>query len=181
MVNIVATSLKRIALFFNLDSGEQLPLKENSFDLVLCTDVLEHLENIHFVFDELCRISNRYIMISLPNPHSYLGIYSVLRGRKYSTTLVKQKEFGKYIKFYGLPLSKPRDRHRWFFNTEEAVDFVNYRAKKNNYKIENIVYTIDFQKRPKAILKRILFAFNRKVFLNLFNHTTWFLLKKNEK
>lgn len=38
---------------------EKIPFNDNSFDCVLCTDVLEHLENIHEIFDELCRVSSR--------------------------------------------------------------------------------------------------------------------------
>ncbi|GAG42554.1 unnamed protein product, partial [marine sediment metagenome] len=36
---------------------EKIPFPENSFDCVLCLDVLEHLEHIHQVFDELCRVT----------------------------------------------------------------------------------------------------------------------------
>lgn len=166
---------------FDLSMAEKLPLEDGSFDLVYCADVLEHLENIHFIIDELFRISRKYIIMVLPNPYRLGTLYTVFRGRKYSKTLEEKKNFGLYMKYYGLPLEKPKDRHRWFFNTEEAVDFVNYRSKKNNYRIEKTVYIIDLQKGPKIIFKKILFAFNRLLFLNMFNHATWFLLEKNRK
>ncbi|MBU2540174.1 class I SAM-dependent methyltransferase [Patescibacteria group bacterium] len=162
---------------FDLDKKEGLPFKKNNFDLVFCADVLEHLENIHFVFDELCRISKKYIIISLPNP--FLGIFTILLGKKYSIVTEKQKEFGKYLKFYGLPLERPKDRHRWFFNNEESVDFVRYRSEKNKCKILKIIYTIDFQGNFKKLLKLILSGFNRKKALNWFNGTTWFLIRKS--
>ena len=40
-----------------------LPFSENEFDCVLCLDVLEHLDDIHAVFDELCRITQSQIAI----------------------------------------------------------------------------------------------------------------------
>jgi len=163
-------------IYFDLDKDGKLPFEDNSFDLVVCADVLEHLENIHFVFDELVRVSSKYILISLPNPAS--GIIAYFLGRKYSRSFEKQKEFGKYMKFYGLPLEKPKDRHKWFFNTEEAVEFIKYRANKNNCKIKKIIYTIDYQKGIKKVLKVILCGSNRKKMLNLFNGTTWFLIEK---
>lgn len=51
----------------NLEKSK-LPYESNSFDCVLCLDVLEHLDNIHEVFDELCRVTRKYLIISLPNP-----------------------------------------------------------------------------------------------------------------
>jgi len=163
-------------IYFDLDKGKKLPFKDNSFDLVVSLDVLEHLENIHFVFDELIRVSSKYIIISLPNPVSEMIAYFL--GRKYSKSFEQLKEFGKYMKFYGLPLEKPKDRHRWFFSTEEAIEFVKYRANKNNCTIKKIIYTIDYQKGIKKVLKMILCGFNRKRMLNLFNGATWFLIEK---
>jgi len=165
-------------IHFDLDKEGKLPFKDNSFDLVVCADVLEHLENIHFIFDELIRVSNKYILLSLPNPLS--GVFSYFLGKKYSGNFEKQKKFGKYMKFYGLSLEKPKDRHRWFFSTEEAIDFIKYRLEDKNFKIEKILYTIDFQKGFKKMLKVILCGFNRQRLLNLFNGTTWFLIREKK-
>ena len=44
-----------------------LPYKSNSFDLVICTEVLEHLENPKKAYRELIRVSRKYILISVPN------------------------------------------------------------------------------------------------------------------
>jgi len=41
--------------------------QENAFDLVVSTEVLEHLENPGAALQELVRISKRYIIISTPN------------------------------------------------------------------------------------------------------------------
>ena len=57
---------------------ERLPYEDNSFDCVLCLDVLEHLDNLHEVFDELCRVTGKYLSISLPNP--WASLMGMLRG-----------------------------------------------------------------------------------------------------
>ena len=120
-------------IFINLDETEKLPFDNNTFETVICADVLEHLENIHLIFDELCRVSGKYIIITLPN--AYVFIPQFIRGKKYAKNTDKRKQFGRYSKFYGLPFEKPEDRHRWFFSYDEATEFVEYRAKKNNFKI----------------------------------------------
>ena len=108
----------------DLENG--VPFPDNSFDCVLCLDVLEHLENIHDVFDELCRIAKKYVILSLPNPHMVLLNYKKAE-LNYSDE--------QHIKFYGLPLEKPADRHRWFFSGEEACRFILYRAEKNGMQV----------------------------------------------
>ncbi len=51
-------------LIVNVEYG--LPFKDRSFDTVVAFDVLEHLDNIHFGFDELCRVAQRFVIIGLP-------------------------------------------------------------------------------------------------------------------
>ena len=44
-----------------------LPYKSNSFDLVVCTEVLEHLDNPRKAYRELVRVSRKYVLLSVPN------------------------------------------------------------------------------------------------------------------
>ena len=107
------------------DGGPILPFASKSFDTVVCTDVLEHLERVHAVFDELCRVSNDRIIISLPNPLASL-IEAIGGGS------------GGRVKYYGLPVDPPADRHRWFFGFEEAADFVRERGRRNGFAVEQL-------------------------------------------
>jgi SAM-dependent methyltransferase len=45
----------------------KLPYKNNSFDLVVATEVLEHLEDPKKAYRELLRVSNKYVLLSVPN------------------------------------------------------------------------------------------------------------------
>ncbi len=53
----------------NIKKGDiyDLPYKSNSFDLVICTEVLEHLENPKKAYKELLRVSKKYVLLSVPN------------------------------------------------------------------------------------------------------------------
>lgn len=107
------------------DDGSILPFPDRSFDTVLCTDVLEHLERCHKVFDELCRVSRDRVIVSLPNPLANM-IESIHR------------DSGGRLKFYGLPVDPPADRHRWFFGFEEAAAFLKGRGQRNGFTIEQL-------------------------------------------
>ena len=50
-------------------SVTQIPFPDNSFDLVMCNEVLEHLDNhsLMQVINELKRVANKYILISVPH------------------------------------------------------------------------------------------------------------------
>lgn len=103
----------------DLDQVDRLPFDSHAFDTVLCLDVLEHLENAHGIFDELCRVSRRHVIVSLPNP--WKNFWRMLRKGPYC-----QEE---PLKYYGLPPVAPRDRHRWFFNQHQARAFICQRAR----------------------------------------------------
>ena len=49
----------------------KLPFKSNSFDLVVCTEVLEHLENPKKAYRELLRVSKKYVLITVPNEPTF--------------------------------------------------------------------------------------------------------------
>jgi len=93
----------------DLEQADALPFGDAAFNCVLCIEVLEHLNNLHTIFQELFRVSSRDVIVSLPN--CWCGARQKLeRGRG-------------NISHYGLPAEAPPDRHKWFFNTTQALDF----------------------------------------------------------
>lgn len=44
----------------------EMPFAEKSFDMVICTEVLEHLENPVAALEEIFRICNKYVLLSVP-------------------------------------------------------------------------------------------------------------------
>jgi 2-polyprenyl-3-methyl-5-hydroxy-6-metoxy-1,4-benzoquinol methylase len=60
-----------------------LPYKDNSFDLVICSEVLEHLDDPEKALREVIRVSKGYCLLSVPNePLFMLGNF--LRGKNLS-------------------------------------------------------------------------------------------------
>lgn len=110
----------------DLESG-RLPLASRSFDAVVCLDVLEHLESIHAMALELCRVSRRWVLVCLPNPLRCL-LDEVITGNQ-----------GR-LKHYGLPLEPRKDRHRWFFGADEAEAFVVDRARAGGMAVERVEF-----------------------------------------
>jgi len=147
-------------VFIDLEK-EKIPFTNDYFDCVVCTDVLEHLDNIHEIFNELIRVSKKYIIISMPN--CYAANFKEIITGKGGT------------KYYGLPLEKPQDRHKWFFNYEEAKNFIINKTKQNNAKIINIYPLI----RKKPLRNFILKLIYGKRYKNIVGLCLWALIKKN--
>jgi ubiquinone/menaquinone biosynthesis C-methylase UbiE len=57
-----------------------LPFKDESFGVVICLEVLEHLEKPEQGLREILRVTSRYILLSVPN-EPYFQIANFLRGK----------------------------------------------------------------------------------------------------
>ena len=68
---------------FKKGSIYEMPYKENSFDLVLSTEVLEHLEDPKIALKEIFRVSKKYVLLSVPNEPIFM-LSNFLRGKNWS-------------------------------------------------------------------------------------------------
>ena len=85
---------------------------DDSFDVVVALDVLEHLENCHDLMHEMIRVAKKNVIISLPNMFYIKFRFSFF---------FKGFLSGKYS-FSRNPIL---DRHRWIMSFEEARNFVD--------------------------------------------------------
>lgn len=155
----------------DLEKEKLSKFDDKSFFVSICTEVLEHLGNLHEIFDELTRVSEKYIIISLPNSWSFFK-FSLIRG-----------ELKEGLRYYGLPKEKPLDRHKWFFNYDEALDFVRYRAAKNNFKIKfHFPTPLHYNGIINTILDIFFKIYYRRNFgyNNLYYRNLWVLLERKE-
>jgi ubiquinone/menaquinone biosynthesis C-methylase UbiE len=51
---------------FGQGSIYELPFRDGTFEIVLCTDLLEHLDDPERAMKELVRVSKRYVIVSVP-------------------------------------------------------------------------------------------------------------------
>jgi len=52
---------------FQLGSVLDLRFHDNVFDLIVCSEVLEHVPDPHAALNELCRVSSKHVILSVPN------------------------------------------------------------------------------------------------------------------
>lgn len=70
---------------FTLKQGNiyALPYKDDSFDLLICSEVLEHLDHPDEALKELKRVSKKYVLFSVPNEPWFMAS-NFLRGKNWS-------------------------------------------------------------------------------------------------
>jgi SAM-dependent methyltransferase len=152
------------------DLEQPLPLDSLAYDCVLCLDVLEHVDRIHQLFDEICRVSRRYLIVSLPNPWS-----SFLRDLRHGYYAPDRP-----TKFYYLPTDPPPDRHRWFFAASEAKRFVRERGARNGF-AELQIDQMGLEGARKRALRHLLRLFVHRSILadDLVGDTVWAVLQRD--
>lgn len=65
---------------FEIQDVEDTSYKSNYFDLVVCIEVLEHVNNPQKALDEIYRISKKYLLISVPREPMW-RFFNILRGK----------------------------------------------------------------------------------------------------
>lgn len=146
---------------------DPVPSSDGSYNTVICYDTLEHINNFHDGFNDLIRLSKDNVLISLPNNWKK-AFNEMLKGR------------GRWAS-YGLPPEKPHDRHKWFFNTEDAEDFIYYHSatELGNYEVVDVRYHVPYTiTRIKLIYPILKAVLPEHYFKNLFVETIFFVLKK---
>jgi hypothetical protein len=108
----------------NAEQG--LTFRNASFDTVIALDVLEHTNEFHRAFAEICRIASKWVVLSLPNIYVLETRWRFLRGRPIG---------GKY----GLPVEPVNDRHRWVLSFREAQLFCSVRALVEGFELSHEV------------------------------------------
>ncbi len=99
------------SLSLKQDDIYNLPYSDNSFDLVICSEVLEHLEHPKKALNEIVRISKKYCLLSVPNEPIFM-ISNFLRGKNLSRwgndiehiNHWSRKSFENFVKEKGLKL-----------------------------------------------------------------------------
>ena len=147
--------------YVDLEKVGQIPFQNNSFDVVICSEVLEHLDNFHFIYSELFRIARKHVIVSIPN--SWCNARQKIR-----------RGYGD-IFHYGLPLEKPKDRHKWFFNVSNAVDFFCNSKLNENFDLEEICIVEKNRFFPLRFLRKIRYS-GRK-YHNRYCHTVFALFR----
>lgn len=97
-----------------------LKFKDNSFDIAVCTEVLEHLEDPVKAVSEIKRVTKKYIVFSVPNEPFFI-MANFLRG-KYLKNFGNHPEhinhwtargFESFLKKQGLSIVKSRHPFAW--------------------------------------------------------------------
>ena len=143
----------------NLENG--LPKNLEQINIINAADVLEHVENIHEIFNECFKIANKKISIALPNMAYYKFRF------KFAIT-------GEISDKYIFKSNKVIDRHRWFPTYYNNLEFVK-KNTPNNWKTSH--YNYIFQRKRNFILfyiEKIL----AKMFPKLFVYENIFIFEK---
>jgi len=169
-------------LCFDLDAEYPWPVEDNRFDAVICTEVLEHLNELHRAFSELVRISRRYVLVSVPNALPAVFGYVTRRAVSLQDGTPQGIAYGRFAKFYGLPFERPEDRHRWFFTYSEARDFFHHGAATHGYRVvdEYATGARGFSLKGRLVRAAVRTVWGDTVMRDWFTGSYWCMLEKNQ-
>ncbi len=95
---------------------------DTSFDCVIALDLLEHVDDIHGLFDRLAGLAGQALVVSLPN------CYDLKNRFKFA---INGRLGGKY-EFLTVPVI---DRHRWIMGYDEIRRFYSAKATQHGFEL----------------------------------------------
>ena len=72
------------AVTYRLGSLYALPFSDNSFDTVVCSQVLEHVDDVETAMAELKRVARRFVVITVPREPYFKFINDFARAIRFS-------------------------------------------------------------------------------------------------
>ena len=143
----------------NLEKG--IPDNLDNIDIIVALDVLEHIENIHDVYKEFFSITNKTVVVALPNMAYYKFRINFL---------IKGVLSGKYI----FSENKILDRHRWIPNYQTIDKFI-YTNTPSKWDIKSYNY---ISERKRNFFFYYAEKFLSKFFPSLFVYEKIFFITK---
>lgn len=154
---------------FRLLEGDCWPVKDETVDLCLCDNVLEHIESPERFFDECRRVlkPGGYLCIRTPNVMSYFGLFSRLIPDRRHDSVIAMVQDGRKSEdvFPTLYRCNTRRRIRLMFNKYGFEGCVyGYEAEPVYLSFSHIFYALGVlhQRFAPNIFKLALFAFGKK-------------------
>lgn len=153
---------------FHLIHGDTWPIDDNSIDLIVCDNVLEHIDNPDRFFVEICRVLKHagLLCIRTPNRWSYIALAATLIPNKYHSKVLsvvqeERKEedvFPTVFRCNSVRKLKRIMNKRGF----ECVVY-GYEAEPSYLSFSKLAYFIGVlhQRFAPGFLKPAIFAFGR--------------------
>ena len=156
----------------DLEKVDKLDFEDASFDMVCALDLLEHVDSFHLILNEMIRVSRKHVLVSLPNPQN--TFFELIFNRTLEQQGKSPSETGVYSKYYGLPLRKPEDRHRWHFTIDDVRRLFEH--MQDHHKVSKISYFSSHEWNLKhRVVSTILPG---RIYYNLFLPNIWIWLEK---
>ena len=155
--NIEHTSFQ----YHDIDKSPQVPYDDCTFDLVICSEVIEHIEEPIRLLKEIYRIlsPNGIVIITFPNILNFTSRYNYLMNRRHSKFQWTKNDECIYHPKNGIG------------GHISAIDYfkINYLSNKIGLNIEAI--KTNYYRYPKNLIKRLLFIILRTL-INTFRMRT---------
>ena len=150
-INLCDNSYNKDNLSYEIMDGTKLKFEDNTFDVVVSFETIEHTTRFHEMIKELKRVIKPNGIIYLSTPNIKINSPTGIVTNPYHTQEWDYKEFCKII-------NKHFNSHKIF-----GQKYNRYKNKKNiAFYIEKLLYKRGIRKTPISIQNKIINVFGQK-------------------
>lgn len=154
---------------FRLMESSRWPLEDESVDVCMCDNVLEHIEDPELFFSESKRVikPGGYLCVRTPNALNYIAVFSKLIPNKYHASVISKvqdgrKEVDVFPTYYRCN-TRRRIRHMLAKHGFDSCVY-GYESEPSYLSLSRVSYFLGVmhQKLAPSLLRASIFAFGRK-------------------
>jgi len=153
---------------FHLIQEDSWPIENNSIDLIVCDNVLEHIKNPNRIFSEAQRVlkNGSYFCIRTPNRWNYITLLARLIPNKYHSQVTNVIQGGRKSEdvfptvYKCNTIGKIKDMMK---NHDFECVVYGYEAEPSYLSFSKVAYWLGVlhQRFAPGVLKPVIFAFGR--------------------
>jgi len=153
---------------FHTIQGSSWPIENESIDLIVCDNVLEHMDNPDNFFSEANRVlkNGGYLCIRTPNLWNYIGLFARFIPNKYHSKIIAIVSEGRkkrdiFPKFFRCNSIRKLKYTMSSYNFESVV--YGYEADPSYLSFSRFAYWFGVlhQRFAPSLLRAVIFAFGK--------------------
>jgi ubiquinone/menaquinone biosynthesis C-methylase UbiE len=130
--DLAAEACKRARAIYNLSASQSdarsLPFADGQFDLVTCSETLEHIEEYQLAVEEMLRVAQKAVIITVPHETAAHVQNSLITGELHAHVNAFTLNSFDYLKQRGIEIIATQHQSEYLYHPSQLIEHMRNRS-----------------------------------------------------